>query len=167
VSGRRANISALLAIGGVLMLSGCGGGGPSKSGYIAKANTICRTERSETAPLIGQVISLAGSLSSGSSSAGARLASTLQRLHTVAAEYLAQLQRLKQPSGDHSAIEAFLTPLGHVVDAIGKAANAVGRGQVPAALALLQQASPLAQEATAAAHSYGMRQCETVLTALG
>jgi hypothetical protein len=167
VFGRRPNITAVVATGVVLVFSGCGGGGgPSKSEYIARANTICQTASSQTAPVIKQVTSLAGALSSGSSSAGPRLASTLQRLHTVAAGYLMQLQRLKQPSGDHSAIEAFLTPLAQVVDAIGKAANAVGRGQVPAALGLLQQASPVAQRATAAAQAYGMRQCETVLTAL-
>jgi hypothetical protein len=165
---RRTNVFALLAIGGVLGLSGCGGSsGPSKSAYIAKANAICQTAHSQTTPLIKQVTSLAGSLSSGSSSAPQRLAGTLSRLHTVAAGYLAQLQRLKQPSGDHAAIERFLTPLAQVVDAIGKAAVAIGSGQVPAALGLLEQASPVAQDATAAAHAYGMHQCETVLAALG
>ena len=88
-------------------------------------------------------------------------------MHTAAAGSLAQLQRLKQPSGDHAAIERFLTPLGRVVDAIGKAAVAVGSGQVPAALGLLEQAGPVAEDATAAAQAYGMRQCETVLAALG
>jgi hypothetical protein len=53
------------------------------------------------------------------------------------------------------------------VDSIGKAAAAVGSGQVPAALGLLQQASPVAQRASAAAQAYGMRQCESVLAALG
>lgn len=167
-SRRRATAFAWLAISGLLALSGCGGGaGPGKSAYIAKANAICQRASSQTAPLIKQVTSLAGSLTSGSSSAAQRLAGTLGRLHTAAAGSLAQLQRLKQPSGDHAAIERFLTPLGRVVDAIGKAAVAVGSGQVPAALGLLEQAGPVAEDATAAAQAYGMRQCETVLAALG
>jgi hypothetical protein len=167
-SRRNANVSGLLVICVLLALSGCGGGGgPSKSVYIAKANAICRTASSQTAPLIRQVTSLAGSLSSGSSTAAKRLAGALARLHTVAASYLAQLRRLKQPSGDRASIKQFLTPLGQVVDAIGKAATAVGGGQLPAALGLLQQAGPVAQDASAAAHAYGMRQCETVLAALG
>jgi hypothetical protein len=112
------------------------------------------------------VTSLAGSLTSGSSSTARQLAATLSRLHTAAADYLAQLQRNKQPSGDHAAINRFLTPLGKVVDAIGKAAAAVGSGQLPAALGLLEQAGPVAQDATAAARAYGMRQCEMVLAAL-
>ncbi len=166
--GVRRSIHTSLATIAVVVLAGCGGGGGSTtSGYVAKANTICRTARSETAPLVGRVTSLAGSLSSGSSSVRAQLASTLQRLHIVAAGYLTQLRRLKQPSGDRSAIEAFLTPLAEVVDAIGKAGDAIGRNRVPAALAILQQASPLAQDATAAAHGYGLAQCETLLPALG
>ena len=158
---------AASAIVGVLGLSGCGGGGgPGKSAYVDKANAICQTARTETGPLITQVTSLAGSLASGGASTAQRLVGTLSRLHTVAAGYLAQLQRLKQPSGDHTAIERFLTPLGQVVNAIGKAALAVGSGQLPAALGLLEQAAPVAQDATAAAHAYGMRQCETVVAAL-
>jgi hypothetical protein len=102
----------------------------------------------------------------GSSSTARQLAATLSRLHTVAADYLAQLQRLKQPSGDHAAINRFLTPLGQIVDAIGKAAVAIGNGQAPAAIGLLEQAGPVAQDATDAARAYGMRQCETVLAAL-
>ena len=66
-----------------------------------------------------------------------------------------------------SAIKRFLTPLAQVVDAIGKAAAALESGQLPAALALLQQAGPVAQDATAGARAYGMHRCETVLAALG
>ena len=159
----------MLAISGLLVLSGCGGGsgGPGKAAYVAKANAICQSASSQTAPLIKQVTSLAGSLTSGRSSAAPHLAGTLSRLHTVAADYLARLQRLKQPSGDRAAIKRFLTPLAQVVDAIGKAGAAVGSGQVPAALGLLEQAGPVAQDATSAAQAYGMRQCETVLSALG
>ncbi|HZE06682.1 MAG TPA: hypothetical protein VE127_15745 [Solirubrobacteraceae bacterium] len=155
------------AIGGLLALSGCGGGGgEGRSAYSAKANAICRTARSQMAPLINEVTSLAGSLGSGSSSPTQRLAGTLARLHTVAAGYLARLQRLKQPSGDRGPIKRFLIPLGQVVDAVGKAAAAVRSGQLPAALGLLEQAGPVARDAGAAAHAYAMRQCEAVLAAL-
>lgn len=157
-----------MAICGLLLLSACGGGGASaKSAYIAKANAVCQSARSQTAPLIAQVTSLAGSLGSPSAPTMQGLASKLRRLHIAAAEYLAQLQRLKQPPGGHSAIQKFLTPLAHIVDAIGKAATAVGSGQAPTALSLLEQAVPMAQDVTAAAHAYGMRECETVLSALG
>jgi hypothetical protein len=159
---------AWLAATGVIALCGCGsGGGSAKSAYVARANAICQTARSQTSPLIHDVTSLAGSVGLGGSSATKRLADSLSRLHMVAAGYLAELQRLGPPSGDRGAIERFLTPLAQVVDAIGKAAAAVGSGQVPAALGLLEQAGPVAQDATAAAHAYGMRQCETVLAALG
>lgn len=162
----RASTFASLAITGVLALTACGGGGggPNRSAYITKANAICQRASSQTGPLIKQVTSLAASVTSGRSST--QLAGTLSRLHTVAAGFLAQLERLKQPSGDRAAIKRFLTPLAQVVDAIGKAAAAVGGGQLPAALGLLERAGPVAQDATAAAQAYGMRQCETVLAVL-
>lgn len=169
--GRRklAPVFRLLVLGGLLALSGCGGGGggTKKSAYVARANAICRNARSQTAPLITEVTSLAGPVSLGSQSAAQRLAGVLTRLHTVAAGNLTQLQRLKMPSGDQAAIKRFLTPLGGVVQAIGQAATAVRGGQVPAALGLLEQAGPVAQDATDAAHAYGIRECETVLAVLG
>lgn len=154
----------MLAIAAVLTLSACGGSsGSSKSAYVGKADAICRAARTQTTPLISEVTSEAGSVISGSSSARARLTGTLQRLHTLVAGSLAQLQRLRQPSGDRAAIGAFLSPLGQVVHLIGQAANAVGSGQMAAALALFQQGSPVAQRAATAAQSYGMQQCGSVL----
>ena len=104
---------------------------------------------------------------SGGASSARRLAKVVQRLHAVAADGLAKLQALRQPSGDHAAIERFLTPLATVVDAIGQAAAALRSGQAPEALALLQRAQPVSQQVTGAAQAHGLRQCESVVSALG
>lgn len=168
---RRAKPITAVAVSGLLALAGCGGSsGPSKAQYVAKADAICTTAHTQTAPLIQQVAAAGASLASGGAGAASgarRLASVVQRLHDVAAAGLAQLRALRQPSGDHAAIERFLTPLASVVDAIGQAATALGSGQAPQALALLQQVAPVAQQVASAAQAYGLTQCGSVVSALG
>jgi hypothetical protein len=165
---RRARLITAVAVSGLLALAGCGGGGgPSKSQYIARADAICQAAQSQTAPLIQQITAAGASLVSGGAPSARRLATAVQRLHDVAAGSLAQLRALRQPSGDHGAIERFLTPLASVVDAIGQAATALGSGQAPQALALLQQVQPVAQQVASAAQVYGLRQCGSVVLALG
>ncbi|MFI4985493.1 MAG: hypothetical protein ACHP93_04140 [Solirubrobacterales bacterium] len=156
------------AVGGLLVLAGCGGSsGPSKAQYVAKADAICTTAHTQTAPLIQQVTAAGASLASGGAPSARRLATVVRRLHDVAASGLARLRALRQPSGDHAAIERFLAPLASVVDAIGQAATALGSGQAPQALGLLQQVQPVAQQVTSAAQTYGLQQCGSVLSALG
>jgi hypothetical protein len=165
---RRANLITAVAISCLLALAGCGGGGGlSKSQYIAKADPICQAAQTQTAPLIEQLTVAGASLVSGGTGSARRLATVVQRLHAVAAGSLAQLRALRQPSGDHAAIERFLTPLASLVDAIGQAAIALGSGQAPQALALLQRVQPIAQQVTSAAETYGLRQCGSVVSPLG
>jgi len=158
--------AAALTLALALVLGGCGSSAPTKSQYIAKAGAICATASTQTAPLIKQVTASAVALSTGGASAVARLASAVSQLHTVAASNLEKLQKLEQPSGDHAAIERFLTPFAGVVSAIDQAATALGKGQAQQALGLLEQIRPSAEQATSAAHAYGLTQCETVLSAL-
>jgi hypothetical protein len=165
---RRANLVTAVAISCLLALAGCGGGGGlSKSQYIAKADPICRAAQTQTAPLIQQVTAAGAALATGGTDSAHRLATAVQRLHDVAAGGLAQLRALRQPSSDHAAIERFLTPLASLVDAIGQAATALGSGQAPQALALLQRVQPIAQQVTSAAETYGLRQCGSVVSPLG
>ena len=146
---------------------------PSKSQYIAKADAICQTARTQTTPLIRQVTSAAASFASAprsaQPSAAAQLASTLQRLHAVAAGDLAQLQKLEQPSGENerAAIERFLTPFAAIVGEIGQAATALSGAQASQVLVLLARLQPDAQQMTSAAQAYGLKQCPTVLPAVG
>ena len=99
-------MAVLFAIAGLPVLAGCGSSAPSKSQYIAKADAICQTARTQTTPLIRQVTSAAASFASAprsaQPSAAAQLATALQRLHAVAAGNLAQLQKLEQPSGTNT-----------------------------------------------------------------
>ncbi len=151
----------------VLLLAGCGGGGggagPSKAAYIARADRICATARMQGGPLVSQLTAAAaGSLSAGSA---AKLAGVVEQLHGIEARALTQLRGLSQPSGDHDAIERFLAPSGQVVDAMANAQAALSRGDVTSALGLLQQTQATAQQAKAAADSYGFKQCGLVLSA--
>jgi hypothetical protein len=165
---RRATPITAIAVSGLLAVASCGGGGgPGKAQYIAKADAICQGAQTRTAPLIEQITAAGASLVSGGASSARRLATVVQRLQAVAARSLAQLRALRQPSGDRTAIERFLTPLASVVDAIGQAATALRSGQAPQALTLLLQVPPVAQEVTSAAQAYGLRQCGSVVSALG
>ncbi len=155
-----------LALAVALMLAGCGSSAPTKSQYIAKAGAICATASTQTAPLIKQVTVAAVSLSLGHASSVAKLASAVGQLHAVAASNLEKLQKLEQPSGEHAAIERFLTPFAGVVSAIGQAAAALEKGEAQQALGLLEQIRPASEQATSGARAYGLTQCETVLSAL-
>ena len=152
----------------MLGIAACGSsGGASKSQYIAKADAICAAAHAQTTPLIKEIVTAGPSLVSGGARSARRLATVVVRLHVVAARNLAELQSLPQPSGDRAAIERFLTPLAAVVVAIGHAASALGSRQAPTALALLEQAQPIAQQVTSGAQDYGLTQCESVVSALG
>lgn len=146
-----------------LVASGCGGGtkGPSKADYIARADRICLTTKTQTAPLVRQLADAA----SGSVSAARarRLAGVLGQLHTMGAGYVASLQRLDQPSGDRAEIQRFLAASREVVDALGQATSELRAGNVTGALALLQAGTPTAERANAAAQAYGFKQCVSVL----
>lgn len=150
-----------------LALAGCGSStSPSKEHYIARADSICVRATGATDNLVNQVQKDATSLGLGKTTAGPRLASELRQLQVTANHYLHQLESLPQPSGGHAAIEKFLGPLATVVSALGKAATSVARGQLPAALALLEKTAPVAQQADDSAASYGISKCETLLSAI-
>ena len=150
-------------------LAACGGSsGPTKSEYAARADAICKEAQEHTTPLIRQLASSATSLTTGGAAGAHQVTGMVQNLHSVAAGYLTRLESLKQPSGDHAAIEQFLTPLSHVVTTIGQASTVLASGQPQQGLALLlQQAQPEAQRVASAAQSYGLTQCGMLLSALG
>ncbi len=158
---------AALVVGIAIVLAGCGSSSSSaKARYVSKAEAICKAARAQTGPLIDDVTAAAGTVATGGTVSAQRVAGDLERLHTVAAGYLAQLEQLKPPSGDHAAVERFLTPFAKIVDELGTAASAVAAGQMPRALALLEHAGPVAQDASNGAQAYGLGQCAEVLPPL-
>lgn len=91
-------------------------------------------------------------------------AASVEKLHALGTDYVSKLRALEQPSGDKKAIDAFLTPTGRVVDALGDAATALKAGAVVDALAALQRATPLDAQAKRAAGAYGFKQCGSVVS---
>lgn len=165
---RRANLPVAIVIGAALALAGCGGsGGVSKSQYVAKADAICKAAAAKTAPLINHIATAGVSLLSGSASTARQVAGVVGQLRTVAAGALAQLRALAQPSGDHAAIEKFLTPLSSVVGTIGTARTALSNGQAVQALGALQGLQTVAQQLATAAKAYGLHACESVVALSG
>lgn len=154
----------MLAIAGVLLAGGCGGGGgPSKSEYVAKADAICQSAQAQVAPLIQ---SLTAAVSGSPSAARLRRAATIVgELSTIGTAYLSQLRALEQPGDDKTAIAHFLTPTSRVVGMLAEARTALGRGAAVGALGVLQKAQPLDAEAGAAARSYGFKRCGSLISA--
>ena len=167
-------IAAVLS--GTLALSACGGGGstasttssgPTKAQYLAQTAAICKATEKRLTPLVRQVAGAAGQVFAGSPGAAAKVVPAAEQLHTVAAAGLAKLRALHQPAADHARIAKFLTPLSSIVESIATAVSGIKKGQGTLALAQLQADQSLAQQVTSAAKSYGLRQCETIFSALG
>jgi len=159
--------AAVIAIVLVIVLSGGGhGGGPTKAQYLAKADAVCRTTAARINPLIASAKSGAVGLVTGSPGAAAQLAPIFKKLQSATAGGLAQLQALKQPSGDHAAIEAFLMPLAAVVTAVGDAAADLRDGNSAKAVQLFEQTLSIAPQVTSAAQAYGYTQCSQLVAAL-
>ena len=165
---------AALCGAAVLVLAGCGSSnsssssnGPTKAQFVSKADAICKAAGEKTAPLVSKLLAGGAGLASGSATAARELAPIVAKLHEYAAASLAQLQALKRPKGEASAIQTFLSPLSNVVGAAGQAASSLGSGQGSAALGLLAQVQTEAQQATKAASAYGVAPCGSVLAAIG
>jgi hypothetical protein len=170
---RERKLLAVVVTVGLLALAGCGGGGhktpsaPTKAQYISQADALCKAAGAKTGPLIHQIALGAASLVTGGPSAANQIASLLVQLHSEAAGTLAKLQALAQPKGDAKKIEAFLTPLSSIVDAISGAVTALHQGKVTQVVTSLEAAAPLATQVKSAASSYGLTQCESVIPAFG
>lgn len=169
----RPRLLVVALLSGTLALAACGGGGssssshtgPTKAQYVANTASICKQTEKKIAPLVTHLAQAAASLLGGGSAA--KIAASVEQLHTIAAAGLAKLRALPQPAGDHARIAKFLRPLSTIVDSIGSAAAGLRQGQGAQALATLEADQSVARQVTRAAHSYGLRQCETIFSALG
>jgi hypothetical protein len=167
-------IAAVLC--GTLTLAACGGGGasttaansgPTKAQYLSRSAAICKATEKRLTPLVLQVAGAAGQVFAGSPGAATKVIPAVEQLHTIAAAGLAKLTALTQPAGDHALIAKFLTPLSSIVQSIATALGGLKKGQGTQALAQLQADQTLAQQVTSAAKKYGLRQSETIFSALG
>ena len=93
------------------LLGGCGGGGNTKSDFIARADGICTSTLRQTRALVPPA--------STSQPGGAQAAYLAEVVALVQSE-ADQLRALKRPSGDaqdRAALSAYFTALGEVVAA--------------------------------------------------
>jgi hypothetical protein len=148
-------------------MTACGSSSPTPAQYAAKADAICASARTQTGPLVQQLATDAQSLSSGGQAAEQRLTGALQSLHGTASEALGKLRKLQRPSSGVQPVERFLASLGTVVTALERSAGDAAAGRPERALAALGQSAPVAGQLAEAARQAGMRQCPTMLPALG
>jgi phosphoribosylpyrophosphate synthetase len=160
----RARIAAVAAVACLVALAGCGGGkssGPTKAEFVEQADAICAATKARAAPLVQRVASVAAG---AGPTVGRELAPTVRQLHAIAADYVAKLRALKQPSADSNAIGAFIAPSASAADAIGQAASLLQSGDTLRAVGMLEQLQTAAQQANDAALAYGLDTCATTLT---
>jgi hypothetical protein len=173
----RAKLLVAVVLGGAIALAACGGGGatktstthsgPTKAQYVAATAAICKSTKTRLTPLITKLAGDAAQILTGGSAAVAQAVPAVEHLYSIAASGLSRLRALPQPAGDHAAIAKFLMPLSAIVDSIGTVSSGLKKGQGAQALAQLQSDQTLATQVTSAAKKYGLRQCETIFSALG
>jgi hypothetical protein len=150
-----------------VLAAGCGGSGSTKTDFIAKANAICHSASTKTAPLARQLITAAASLSSSSGRGAAdHLTSALRQLDSTATNTLTKLHSLKLPSADHTEIERFLTAFASANDGLSRAARAAEAGQPEQALSELKSLLSDAQRMARTAKASGLTVCENALGAI-
>jgi 4-diphosphocytidyl-2C-methyl-D-erythritol kinase len=172
---RRLAASLAIVSLALIALAACGGSsspstttskpkGPTKAQYVHEVDAICATVKSQTAPLVKQVVPLAEALViGGTANAATKLVSLVSTLHTDAAADLTHLRALAEPPGAHAAVQRFLEPLSTIVASVGQAVTTL-RSKTPSnAVGLLSQLSSTAQQVKTAARAYGLVQCEQVL----
>jgi hypothetical protein len=175
----RAKLLVAVVLAGAVSLAACGGGGksatttsdahagPTKAEYIASTSGICKDTEARLNPLIRQLGGAAAALVTGGSGATKEVATAVEKVYAIAASGLAKLRALPEPAADHAAISKFLTPLSAIVDSMHTAIAGLKHGQGAQALEQLQADQTPAAQVTAAAKSYGLRQCQTIFAALG
>lgn len=137
----------------------------TKADYVAQANAICASARTQTGRLLGEVESATTAALKAPSASGARqLVGLIDQLHGAALTVLGRLEKIKQPAGDHAAIEQFLTPLSRAIAGLGQAVRAITAGHATQALGTLLQLQSSTPQLASAAQAYGLTQCEGVLS---
>jgi hypothetical protein len=145
---RRSALAILLSA----LLAGCGGGGYSKSDFVAQANGICTNTLRQTRAITPPT----------SASETGALAEYLSRLVPFVQSEAGQLRKLKRPGGtarDRLMLSQYFAALGQVVTAYRalEAAARSGDGDTIASVEATLRASPVADLAT----SYGLKSCGT------
>jgi hypothetical protein len=155
-----------LAVGSLVLLTGCGSSSPTRAQYVASADTICRSAAAQTAPVVAQVTSAAAALSSTGQSAGRQLVSGLQSLHAITRSSLAKLRALAQPASGRATIQRFLSGYESLSVALGRAATAASNGAPQQALAQLREALSASYAMGSAARAADLSRCASPLLAV-
>ena len=180
-TGTLASVAVLCAL---CALAGCGGSSskagstnaatsapasashPTKAAYLASANTICRSARTKTSALIGQLeAATVGAVKAPTAATVKPLLALVAQLHQSASVTIAELQSLPRPEGSQAAVERFVAPLSQAVASLGQAGEALSGGRAQQALGKLLSLQSLTPKLASAAHAAGLTECAGVLSA--
>ena len=138
-------IAVLLLLGGLVGLTGCGGG-PSKSDFVAKADETCRSANAPVASLQAPT-------------SFPELAGGAARLAAATDEQVPRLRSLDRPSGDEEPTNAVFSAMSGVATAAKSLQAAADRKDDRAAATAANELSKNARDAGTQARVYGFTSC--------
>jgi hypothetical protein len=146
----RFRLGALVALGVAALVAGCGGGGGgdrlSKEEYIAKADAICK-EADDKITALGEPQSFE------------ELANLASEAVTIGEEELSALRALQPPEADEATLNSAYELIGRQLEIAGQIAAAAKEGDQAKIQELIDQATPLQDEARKIAEDYGLTEC--------
>ena len=147
----RIRSTALVALGVTALVAGCGGGGGggerlTKEQYIAQADAICKAADGKIQEL-GEPESLDD------------LAALAGQAVTIGKDELSRLQALQAPAADEATLNKAYDLIGRQLDLAKQIAAAAKEGDQVKIQKLIDEGTPLQNEANQIAKSYGMKEC--------
>ena len=140
----RCALAALVAP--VLGLAACGGGGPSKDGFVADADRICRAE---SAPLAAVK----------APTSFPELSETAGTIAAVIDTQLPKLRALDRPGGDDGRVDAMLGALGGVSEAATALQTAASANDEAGTATASRDLAARAKSASDSGRAYGFATC--------
>jgi hypothetical protein len=137
-----------------LLLAACGGGGGlSKTDYVAKANAVCRDAAAKVTALDA----------SGQSDV-AQLPKVAGQVVAVQRKALDRLEAIKAPKEDRAEIARWIALVDQTIDQAEVSARSQRSGDITRAIAANLNGAALDKRADQLARSYGLRRCVRAAT---
>jgi hypothetical protein len=158
---RTAALAATVA--GIVALAGCGGSnGPSKSGYVAKANKIC-ADGNDAVRTIAKDIT-AAQRASKPAEIYRRVGDLTRKAAATSKVYIDRLDALETPKKDGDRLDAWVASVRKQETLLGQLGAAFSAKDTKQIAVLSQQIDQLDQRNNLFAKGYGMKSCATSIT---
>jgi hypothetical protein len=147
-------------------LAGCGGSGtsssttPTRAGFVARADAICKTARTKLNAQQASINAAARADQTSDTAANRHaLATALNQDANIATPLLNQIRALAQPAGEHAVISDYVSGVGAQIGLVKQLATAIDKNDVQAAQSVSQRMAQGKASVDAAAQRVGFKVC--------